>query len=309
MRHRPYRKPQVLLLGNGIIRAYSNLAMSWKDMLRRIGTDKDIPDEIAVPMPLEIVVRTGDHVDLVLRDHKEELYGTVETEEFRDVLRHLLSMGFDHILTTNYSYELEEAAIGKSSLSDSELDRLEWHTNMVSENEKKFQLFTYNYVECGGHPNTIWHIHGEAKKPDSIVLGHLYYGNLLSCCRDYLVNTAPPRFAMRRGRKILSWVDAFMLGDVYTIGFGYDFSEMDLWWLLNCKKMVPPQTGGTLYYYRPGKPKPFDVKSALMHDYGAQLVSFGDIEPVQDRTEYYRGFYQRAIADIEKRIQDSGEQG
>ena len=116
------RRPQVLLLGNGIIRAYSSLAMSWEEMLRAIGTDQSVPDELNIPMPLEIVVRTRDHVDLVLGEHNKELYGAVETEEFGSLLRRLMSMGFDHILTTNYSYEMEEAALNRALLADDELE-------------------------------------------------------------------------------------------------------------------------------------------------------------------------------------------
>ena len=94
-----------------------------------------------------------------------------------------------------------------------------------------------------------------------------------------------------------------MLGDVYTLGFGYDFSEMDLWWLLDCKKTQQEKSGGTLYYYRPGKKQDFDVKSVLMRDYGARTVDFGEREPDQDVTEYYRGFYLRAIDDISRRME------
>ena len=295
------KRPQVLLLGNGIIRAYSSLAMSWKEMLKRIGTHS-IPDEISIPMPLEIVLRTGDHVNMVLERHNKELYGSVDSQGFMTVLRSLLAMGFDHILTTNYSYELEQAALGEEFLSDKQLSALTRHSPLVVKRETSFLLHTYNEVSCEGHENRIWHIHGEAMLPDSIVLGHLYYGNLLSRCREYLMSGADGEISIENGREINSWVDAFMLGDVYTLGFGYDFSEMDLWWLLDCKKIYSPD-GGILYYYRPVKDDAFDVKSQLLKDYGACIIDLGEQEPRSDITEYYRGFYNRAMEDIRLRIQ------
>ncbi|MDE6725976.1 MAG: hypothetical protein K2J79_10280 [Ruminiclostridium sp.] len=44
------------------------------------------------------------------------------------------------------------------------------------------------------------------------------------------------------------WTDAFIYGDVYILGFGFGFSEMDLWWLLNRKKRENQSKGKTFYY-------------------------------------------------------------
>ena len=46
-----------------------------------------------------------------------------------EVLRDLLTMGFDDILTTNYSYELEEAALGKYELTDRQVAKLMRYTS------------------------------------------------------------------------------------------------------------------------------------------------------------------------------------
>lgn len=40
------------------------------------------------------------------------------------MLIELLSMGFDDILTTNYNYELEEAALGINELDKKQLQRI-----------------------------------------------------------------------------------------------------------------------------------------------------------------------------------------
>ena len=94
---------------------------------------------------------------------------------------------------------------------------------------------------------------------------------------------------------ISSWLDAFIMGDVYVLGFGYDFSEMDLWWLLN-RKQREKATTGKLYYYTHRQDDA--AKLALMRAYGAEIVDLGyDTEP-----EDYRLFYQYAITDIGTKI-------
>ena len=94
---------------------------------------------------------------------------------------------------------------------------------------------------------------------------------------------------------ISSWLDAFIMGDVYVLGFGYDFSEMDLWWLLN-RKQREKATTGKLYYYAHRQDDA--AKLALLRAYGAETVDLGyNTEP-----EDYRLFYQSAIEDIGKKV-------
>ena len=48
-------------------------------------------------------------------------------------------------------------------------------------------------------------------------------------------------------------MDAFILGDVYILGFGFDLSEFDLWWLLN-RKFNEKADHGHVYYLEPKSP-------------------------------------------------------
>lgn len=316
-------RPQVLILGNGILRAYSEMAYTWHELVRRIGTRTDVPDDLSMPLPLEIVLRTGNNVDQVLAQHSRELYGSVTDRRFEEVLRSLLGIGFDHILTTNYSYELEDAAAGVPGLRDRELERLVRHTPEVDRAESRYFLHTYNQVVWENTVNRIWHIHGEARKPYSIVIGHYFYGNLLSRCHELL-----SRRSLRYGgdpdaEETLSWVDAFLKGDLYILGFGFDYSELDLWWLLARKRAERGSRRGEVFYYRPDKPgDAFDVKSALLQSYGAQMVNCGMREFADSdassyaqekqlllragerNTQIYREFYPRAIEDIRQRVSE-----
>lgn len=92
-----------------------------------------------------------------------------------------------------------------------------------------------------GSVKPVWHIHGEAAKYNSMVLGLLYYGRLLSYVKDY-VQIATREYKKTQDKKKTyvpkSWVDYFLFGDVYIVGQGLDFSEMVLWWLICYKKQV-----------------------------------------------------------------------
>ena len=41
--------------------------------------------------------------------------------------------------------------------------------------------------------------------------------------------------AERRHRPCLSWLDWFLMGEVYAVGFGFDPSGFDIWWAIKRK--------------------------------------------------------------------------
>ena len=133
--------------------------------------------------------------------------------------------------------------------------------------QKQFLINTYNEVQ--GIP--VWHIHGEARKPDSMIIGNYFYSKLLRRCverldgfsgaedgskKKYSGTTKTNSFTALKKQnkkiKVGSWIDAFVLGDVYMLGFGLDLSESDIWWLIEYKANHPDICGKT-YYYEPHK--------------------------------------------------------
>jgi hypothetical protein len=297
-------RPQVLLLGNGLIRSYSALTLSWKDLVYRIGTDSSIPYSVNIPLPMEIVLRTHGHVQNVLRDHRKALYGRIDSEQFRAKLLRLLDAGFDDILTTNYSYELEEAALGKATLTDEELAHLRRYIGFRKKKEKRYLLHTYH--KLSDPENRIWHIHGEAANPDSIVIGHYYYGTLTSQCQSITKRREKDHWKYRECARN-SWVDAFLTGDVYVLGFGFDYSETDLWWLMSKKARMKKKHTGKVYIYRPRLQEEFSVKYQLLQDYGASVISLGmyDSKSAPEEDAMFREFYPMAIDAIIGKMQEN----
>lgn len=305
MKESTLRFPQVLLLGNGLNRSYGD--GDWKKLLEQVKTnpkinlDNDVYKK--VPYPLLAVLATDDHVNTATKNRNLFCGASDEVlTKMRPYLQRLLTIGFDEILTTNYSYELERVAcpnIDREGKNCSKLMKYTaWKKGPIKA-EAKYLLHTYNAVTYQGVDNRIWHIHGEARKPNSMILGHYYYGALLQKWQELLEkrkNYQNEREQQGLPPIMTSWLDAFILGDVYVLGFGYDFSEMDLWWLLNRKKREKA-SHGTLHFYEPlwGN----EIKFALMESYGATTECLGFRQKIPN----YEPFYQAAIADIQSKVQ------
>jgi len=79
----------------------------------------------------------------------------------------------------------------------------------------------------------IWHIHGEQRRKTSMILTHNEYIKLINKEVSYLSDRRNEYEENQDEIYFKSWIDYFLLGELYIIGLGYDFSEFDLWWLLN----------------------------------------------------------------------------
>ena len=242
--------PKVLLLGNGINRAYN--FSSWEELIKSIGT-KELSEEEkqslkTVPYPLQPVILTDDHLGEQMKKVSDLLSGNRASEEEEELLQEYANLPMDAILTSNYTYELEKAM--EPAFQCRAGRKCRWR-HLAYDEDGKFcreQLHTYFLPEESGP--SIWHIHGEASRPDTMILGHYYYGKLLSKLQQN-VSQLIKRYKASQVRQfdleIHSWLDYFMLGDVYIVGCGMALSELDLWWLVNCKKRNFPDRKTVLF--------------------------------------------------------------
>ena len=179
-------------------------------------------------------------------------------------------------------------------------------------------LHSFNQITYNGVENKIWHIHGEARKFDSMVLGHYQYGSIFSKLKQYLEKTGKEYIKKQEkceSIEIQSWIDAFILGDVHVLGFGFDTSEFDLWWLINRKKREKA-SHGKVYFYEPIK-KDFDERIELLKSLDVEIQDYGIVIPDklskdapiseqnkrnEEITQAYKRFYLCALEDIKKRI-------
>lgn len=323
-------RPRVLLLGNGLCRAFGG--MSWDKLLDEIKDKDSFPlqsDRYLMPMPLKAEMLTNNtlasSMKKIVRESQTEKYlswknFTSTNEVMRIFIQDMIIDRFDYVLTTNYSYEIEAGLLNAEAVTPDQITKLMNYTE-VDNAQTHFLINTFNIV--GETP--IWHVHGEARKPDSMVIGNYYYGKLLKRCVERVdgSNKAAGRGKLykknmkrKRSQKIGSWIDAFILGDVYIVGLGLDFSEIDLWWLLEYKRNNRDISGKTVFY-DPIKIHnnrcPIGVKMNCDYDnsfiseiecrnlllekvYG---VTIKDLGYSIYRSEDYKDFYRNVLADMD----------
>ena len=243
-------KPKVLLLGNGINRAH-NFA-SWDELIKSIQcvtlTQEEQKEIENIPYPLQAVILTKDSIDEKMKEIASELTALKATPEEERLLCKFSSIPFDTILTTNYTYELEKSLNPEFTCKVGCRSKFRKTTEVDAGKETISLLHTYFQVK--DDVPIVWHVHGETAKPNTMILGHYYYGKLLSKIQQYITSLKKRIGANRakeQGIKCMSWIDYFMLGDIYIVGLGLHPSEFDLWWLINCKKRHFPETNVILY--------------------------------------------------------------
>jgi len=306
--------PNVLLLGNGLNQA--NGGPSWREFLENIAVDeyKGKVGNLTSPEPLKAVLVTNDNVNTALKEEKRKLMQTQLNKDYVAFIESILETGFDDILTTNYTYELESVALLPRVANDKNIRDLRSGT----ERKERYCIHTCNEVSLanGDYKNRIWHIHGEASCYGGMVLGHYYYGNLLSEIRDYQKSRRGDYLkAQKTGKQVLynSWIDSFVMGDIYVLGFGFGLNELDLWWLLNRKAREKAKTG-KVYFYEPSSDKEHEKVKLLKalkcgnEEYLVEHIDLGYKMRKEENTYVldgdWKAFYRLALEDVQKRMSE-----
>ena len=288
-----YCHPQCLLVGNGINRLFGD--DSWeaiiKNELKVSGSNLSYSDICDMPATMQIVVATGDKVDNRMKCLSDAMLNINISDERASFLKRILCLPVDDILTANYSFELE-AADGMFMSKSSYSHRLK-NTFDLQERHRQFRLFSYYETQTG---NRIRHIHGDLAKPDTMLMGHYYYAKHLKAVQDAAAKAIRNyRIAEKKNEpfKSYSWVDQFLTGDIYVLGFGMYLCESDLWYLVCCKKRNFPKT--TIRFYE------FEVsdkhKEYMMQAYGVQIITARKL-----KAKNYAAFYEKAMDDIRDQI-------
>lgn len=264
--------PKILLIGNGINRAYG--FVSWDELIKSISTKELNDTERAaiknVPYPLQPVILTDDHLGTQMKSISLQLSELQAHTEEEAVLRTFASLPVDGILTTNYTYELEKALDDCFKCIPARKCKSRKVAYRDSGKYNTEQLHTYFAIN--NYP-LIWHIHGEASRHGTMVLGHYYYGKLLAKMQQYmsgLIARDKTAKTKQQAFEIRSWIDCFMLGDIYIVGLGMALSELDLWWLVNCKKRNFSDRKVVLY-----KPDIKTEEQLLADAYGIEVITAG----------------------------------
>jgi len=288
------KRPVVFLIGNGFCRAAGQ--SSCDDFIEKIRKKENPAISAAVlkelPFSQQIVAATNDKVTDYLKKISMLMTQIHLDQDCCSLFRLLESGSADAILTANYSNEIEQSFIDNYTSYQYRMHRC---MTRKEDNRIRRLLFQYQNLSDGGASAPIWHIHGNAWQPSSMVMGHYYYGKLLNEIEKYVPSLIRRcRIAEKNGEETieaLSWVDYFLLGDVHIIGFGMDPAEMDLWWLLCCKKRNFPDA--STVFYEASKDDIYGKgKALLMQNYGVRIMTPDHFNG------NYKEYYERVLRQI-----------
>ncbi len=180
------KKQNAVLLGNGICRSIGmNSCEGIIEVIRKEKNPSADPNVMKkLLFPQQIVVATNDHVDENLKRLTKDMISTPYREDDKAFLSQILSVMPDVILTANYSTELETASFGKFSAYT-------YNSNVAKvcdlrSTAEKLGLNSFIPLPINGQRKLLWHIHGTTMKPNSVVMGHYYYGKLLREIEEYV---------------------------------------------------------------------------------------------------------------------------
>lgn len=296
------KAPSVLMVGNGINRLFCN-NISWSQLIDKTKTDHIyVPGDLPEPLKAQVFcnLEGQNNSDSTDSDSSEKHYTNALNEVCREwcaeslcyvkknFINELLdSKSFESVLTLNYSYEIEKSLFDdfgrnfkvdtgdKPNLSFNLFKKYRrfsvQHGSSLNNKDKALRAF-FAKKEINSDklcPPYIWHIHGEAAQPKSIVLNYHYYGNMISLIQQYQRIFLRRFFSFLTNRKDAqigyypqSWLDYFYVGDVFIVGARLNIDEFDLWWLIDSrlrlqseiKKRIPKNIGeeiklGTVYFF------------------------------------------------------------
>lgn len=233
---------KTILFGNGLNYMSKN-HISWKQLLDKIKGD-NLFENGKIPNTM-IYERSiiGNPISFDTLTQKEEAIKKDIAEMLNDFPSNiyfdkLANLNVENFLTTNYDYASLETYKTNSNLhiqnrSTEGIYSIRRHKNIITQN--------------GDIKAKIWHLHGEIDTPPSIMLGLDHYCGSVAKIDSYVKG----RYEYQEGKKTIktvsiieklndktkfdhsSWIELIFKSNVHIIGLGLDFSEIDLWWILN----------------------------------------------------------------------------
>jgi hypothetical protein len=218
-----------LFLGNGINQL--SKGYSWGDLLNSIKAAASIKTERGnktYPLffeELSFTLNKTKPVETNIHQLKHMIAEDALKLNPNAVHQKLISANYyKHFLTTNYDYCIEKAIDGTVKSPRHQDKRT-----------SKYSLYRYN--DIGGHH--IWHIHGECNNgrklnsADSILIGFEHYADYLDKIHRILKSDTGRGLAEQIQDTRYNWVHKFFTHDIDILGFGLDFNETHLWFILN----------------------------------------------------------------------------
>lgn len=224
-----------VFFGNGLNRISEN-SVTWDDLLDKMKAGnqfahQSLPNTMVYERIFMERHKAGASEKADELELKNQIAFEMRSQGSNELFELLASMPFENYITTNYDYAFEEAIkIPAIPLS----------------NEDVYSLRRKRAYQTNSGQKYLWNIHGEIDHPKSIMLGLDHYCGSVSKLDSYIKGSYKHKVDgvsksvtdMRHKLETneycyTSWIDLFFSTDVHIIGFSLDYSETDIWWLLN----------------------------------------------------------------------------
>ena len=299
--------PQTLLFGNGL---NYGISKTWDELLKNLNQSSIINnDTLPNTMTYEQILlgRLSKKADLNVEEYniKKEVSKYMEDLEPPKIYDEIINLNFDNYITTNYDN------IFIKSYQKKYKDKF-----FIKDKSTELLYSIRRYKELNN--SKLWHIHGEINHPKSIMLGMDHYIGSVSKIDDYIKGNY--KFSDRKIKisiensienKIksskydnISWIELFFNSDIHILGFGLDYSEIDLWFILNKRSRLKYKTNikNKIFYYTkklscvdckyiPENVKKYEEKVELLKSFNVKVIEI-DCD--------YKELYEKAIIEIKK---------
>lgn len=305
-------RPQVLLLGNGLFRNKDN--PSWTELILKLANlenssmeDKLFFSQIKNDAPYSILagsVLPDDHMER-RKAYSCDINELDLNDDNRMYIDKMLNIPFDAVLTTNYTYEIENHIL--RAYKEMPIEKKLAYACRTSNSKSRKPFRTFNRFPNGDSNVDIWHIHGETRLKQSIVMTHDEYIRNTTNIVKYVSGRRNEYQNHYNELKFMSWIDYLIMGDVYVLGQGFDFSELDLWWLIH-RRLTEKAKVGTINFYEPMDSHGVMSSSAcVLQHAGAKCHSLGvrladGIAFANDNNKAYSQFYVKSLDHIKEKV-------
>lgn len=243
-----------IFFGNGINRL-SPENTSWSDLLNELKESRLFDnDNLPNTMIYERIVleKPNKHPD-ILNDEFEtklKIADLMSDTKPHQVYIDLYKIKAENYLTTNYDYAFINSL---QELNEVNFPLHEYSSEDVYSIRRLKRIS--NTRQTKKH---FWQIHGEIRKPATIMLGLDHYCGEIGKIDSYIKGNY--RYTENKETKIepsiadklrkknfrdLSWIDLFFNSNIHIIGFSFDYSEIDLWWIINKRARLKKSDLGT----------------------------------------------------------------
>ena len=253
---------KTILFGNGL-NYFSDHFIAWKDLLDKIKGDNlfangKLPNTMIYER--SIIGNPISFDGLTQNEERIKVSISLMMEKFstNDFYKSLFEIKAENYLTTNYDYAFLTDIISKGNFQV-----INKSTEGIYSIRRHKVILENNKVR-----SNIWNIHGEITVPPSIMLGLDHYCGAVGKIDSYIKGRYEYQIKnyLKRVPSITeklktnsfdssSWLELFFNSDIHIVGLSMDYSEIDLWWILNKRARLKLDSkirnliNNKIYYY------------------------------------------------------------